>query len=72
MERVYKTMRNAGALNIVIGIIITVAGLSVGIMSIINGAGLGDFHRLPDFFGVLPVLLRGLWAGKPSAGGVRL
>ena len=37
MERVYKTMRNAGALNIVIGII-TVAGLSVGIMSIINGA----------------------------------
>ena len=24
MERVYKTMRNAGALNIVIGIIITV------------------------------------------------
>ena len=31
MERVYKTMRNAG-------IIITVAGLSVGIMSIINGA----------------------------------
>ena len=38
MERVYKTMRNAGALNIVIGIIITVAGLSVGIMSIINGA----------------------------------
>ncbi|MFQ7181088.1 Uncharacterised protein [Hungatella hathewayi] len=38
MERVYKTMRNAGVLNIVIGIIITVAGLSVGIMSIINGA----------------------------------
>lgn len=38
MERVYKTMRNAGALSIVLGIVITVAGLSAGIMSIINGA----------------------------------
>lgn len=38
MEKVYKTMRNAGALSIVVGIIITVAGLSVGIMSIVNGA----------------------------------
>lgn len=38
MERIYKTMRNAGALSIVLGIVITVAGLSVGVMSIINGA----------------------------------
>lgn len=38
MEKVYKTMRNAGAMNIAVGIIITVTGLTVGIMSIINGA----------------------------------
>jgi len=38
MERVYKTMRNAGALSIVVGIIVTVIGLAAGIMSIVNGA----------------------------------
>lgn len=38
MEKVYKTMRNAGTVSIIVGIIITVAGLSVGIMSIVNGA----------------------------------
>lgn len=38
MERIYKTMRNAGALNIAVGVVITVIGLAVGIMSIINGA----------------------------------
>lgn len=38
MERVYKTMRNAGALNIIVGIIVTVIGLAAGIMSIVNGA----------------------------------
>lgn len=38
MEKVYKTMRNAGTVNIVVGIIITVTGLTVGIMSIVNGA----------------------------------
>ncbi len=38
MERVYKTMRNAGALNIVVGIVVTVIGLTAGIMSIVNGA----------------------------------
>ncbi|MDK2964552.1 MULTISPECIES: hypothetical protein [Clostridia] len=38
MERVYKTMRNAGALNIVVGIIVTAIGLTAGIISIINGA----------------------------------
>lgn len=38
MEKVYKTMRNAGAMGIVLGIIITVTGLVAGIMSIINGA----------------------------------
>lgn len=38
MERVYKTMRNAGAINIVVGIIVTAIGLAVGIISIVNGA----------------------------------
>jgi hypothetical protein len=38
MEKIYKTMKNTGTMNIVLGIIITVAGLTVGIMSIVNGA----------------------------------
>lgn len=38
MEKVYKTMRNAGACNIAMGIIICVTGLTVGIMTIISGA----------------------------------
>ena len=38
MEKIYKTMRNTGAGCIVIGIIIAVTGLTVGVISIINGA----------------------------------
>ena len=38
MERVYKTMRNTGAGCIAIGVIIAVTGLTVGIISIVNGA----------------------------------
>lgn len=38
MERVYKTMQNTGAGCIAVGIIIAVTGLTVGIISIINGA----------------------------------
>ena len=38
MERVYKTMRNTGASCIAIGVIIAVTGLTVGIISIVNGA----------------------------------
>ncbi len=38
MERVYKTMRNVGAGNIAIGILIAITGLAVGIVAIINGA----------------------------------
>ena len=38
MERVYKTMRNKGAGCIAIGVIIAVTGLTVGIISIVNGA----------------------------------
>ena len=38
MERVYKTMRNTGAGCIALGVIIAVTGLTVGIISIVNGA----------------------------------
>lgn len=38
MEKVYKTMRNTGASNIAIGIIMIVVGVSAGIMAIISGA----------------------------------
>ncbi len=37
MEKVYKTMRNTGACNIAIGIIVLVTGVVVGIMSIVSG-----------------------------------
>ncbi|MBS6642560.1 MAG: hypothetical protein KH366_03170 [Clostridiaceae bacterium] len=38
MEKVYKTMRNAGVCSIVVGIIILAAGIAAGTMSIISGA----------------------------------
>ncbi|MDO5418126.1 MAG: hypothetical protein Q4F29_13065 [Lachnospiraceae bacterium] len=38
MERVYKTMRNTGAGNIAMGIVIASVGLTVGIISIVSGA----------------------------------
>ena len=38
MERVYKTMRNTGACCIAVGIIMAVTGLTVGIISIVNGS----------------------------------
>lgn len=38
MERVYKTMRNTGASNIAIGIIMIVAGLAAGTVAIVSGA----------------------------------
>lgn len=38
MERIYKTMRNTGAGAVTIGIIILVTGVTVGIVSIVNGA----------------------------------
>lgn len=40
MEKVYKTMTSVGAANIAIGIIIVTAGLSAGIITIVNGARL--------------------------------
>lgn len=38
MEKIYKTMRDTGAGSIAVGIIILVLGITVGIISIINGA----------------------------------
>ena len=38
MARVYKTMRNTGILNIVIGSVILAAGVAVGVMAIVSGA----------------------------------
>lgn len=40
MEKVYKTMRNTGAANIAIGIIVIIVGVSAGIVSIVTGANL--------------------------------
>lgn len=38
MEKIYKTMRNTGAGCIAMGIVIAITGLTVGIISIVNGA----------------------------------
>ncbi|MCB6607458.1 hypothetical protein V3C10_17270 [[Clostridium] symbiosum] len=38
MEKVYKTMRNTGIINIVIGSVIITAGVAAGVMAIISGA----------------------------------
>lgn len=40
MEKVYKTMGNVGAGNIVLGIIMIVAGVAAGVLTIIGGARL--------------------------------
>lgn len=39
-EKIYATMKNVGVGNLVFGIIIIVAGMVVGIISIVNGAKL--------------------------------
>ena len=38
MEKVYRTMRNTGAANIAVGIVMIVAGLGAGIVAIVSGA----------------------------------
>ncbi|MCI8662699.1 MAG: hypothetical protein HFG69_05475 [Hungatella sp.] len=38
MERIYKTMRNIGAANIAIGIVLISVGVISGIVSIVTGA----------------------------------
>ncbi len=38
MERIYKTMRGAGVINLVIGSVIIVCGVTAGVMAIVSGA----------------------------------
>ncbi|MCI8982852.1 MAG: hypothetical protein HFG78_10665 [Hungatella sp.] len=38
MERVYKTMRNIGAANIAVGVVLISVGLIAGTVSIVTGA----------------------------------
>ncbi|MEY8337418.1 hypothetical protein AALB16_05185 [Lachnospiraceae bacterium 62-35] len=38
MERIYKTMRNIGVCNIVIGAVILAAGIATGVIAIVSGA----------------------------------
>lgn len=38
MEKIYKTMRNSGVCSMVVGIVVLTAGVSAGIIAIINGA----------------------------------
>lgn len=39
-EKIYKTMRITGGTNIALGIVLIVTGVTVGILTIINGARL--------------------------------
>lgn len=38
MEKVYKTMRNTGVINIIIGSVIIAVGLATGTLAVISGA----------------------------------
>ena len=38
MEKIYKTMRNAGAASVAVGIVVAVTGLAAGIIAIVSGA----------------------------------
>ncbi len=38
MERIYHTMKNAGAVNIAIGIILIITGITMGVLSIVYGS----------------------------------
>ena len=38
MEQVYKTMRAAGVINIVIGSVLITVGLAAGVLAIVSGA----------------------------------
>ena len=38
MEKVYKTMRTAGVVNIVIGSLVIAVGVTAGVLAIIQGA----------------------------------
>ncbi len=40
MEKIYKTMKSVGVWNLVLGIVLIVAGLIAGIFMIVNGSKL--------------------------------
>ena len=40
MERAYKTMAGAGVTNVVVGIVMIVAGLTAGILTVVHGVRL--------------------------------
>lgn len=40
MEKIYKTMKSVGVWNLVLGILLMVAGLVTGVFLIVNGAKL--------------------------------
>ena len=44
MEKAYRAMKNSGAGSIAVGIIVLVVGVTAGVISIINGAGLSLIH----------------------------
>lgn len=47
MEKVFKTMRGTGALNIVLGVVVLVIGVASGVLLIIGGAKLlGDKSKI--------------------------
>ncbi|MGN0494796.1 MAG: hypothetical protein ACI4GW_01075 [Lachnospiraceae bacterium] len=39
-EKVYKTMKNVGAWNVVFGVILIVIGVTIGVMQIVHGGKL--------------------------------
>ncbi len=38
MEKIYRTMNNAGAASIAVGVVILTVGIAAGIITIVNGA----------------------------------
>ncbi len=47
MEKAYKTMTSSSVMNITVGIIMIVAGLTAGIITVVNGARLlKDRHEM--------------------------
>lgn len=39
-EKVYKSMKHVGGTNIALGIVLIVTGISIGVLTIVNGAKL--------------------------------
>lgn len=37
LEKIYKTMRSTGVMNIIVGIVLITIGLTAGVMSIVSG-----------------------------------